>query len=157
MYLWGKMSISENTLTAEFHRLVSSADEEVFEDGMETAFSNGLIAFVKRYGDLAIDVLAGHIIGETINAEVAAEVLRWIGQMDDVKTHHKRRWLLERCLNCSSARVRDGAVLGLSFLDDPHAIPYLESAIEHESIHELRRDMEQVLDQLRETKAEKAL
>ena len=46
------------------------------------------------------------------------------------------------------ARIRDGALLGLSFLDDAHAVSYLKRAIEREGIEELRGDMKQVLEQL---------
>jgi HEAT repeat protein len=56
--------------------------------------------------------------------------------------------LLESSIFRSSARVRDGAALGLAFLDDPHAIPYLKRAIENEKYSELREDMQMVLAQL---------
>jgi hypothetical protein len=57
-------------------------------------------------------------------------------------------WLLERSLGSRSSRIRDGAVLGLAFLDDAAAIPYLRQVIDREPVKELRADMEQVLAQL---------
>lgn len=68
--------------------------------------------------------------------------------MDHAPSYRFRLWLLERSLNCSQARIRDGAILGLSYLNDPHAISYLKLAIGLEKCTELREDMEQVLEQL---------
>ena len=63
-------------------------------------------------------------------------------------TYRERLWLLERGLYSASARARDGAVLGLAFLNDPLAVEPLKAAIKREINPELRQDMEQVLAQL---------
>jgi len=132
--------------------LFGAAKEEFFEDGMESEFSRGLVSLVRQYSNRAIDVLV-HLLGsDQVNAEVASEALRWLGRMDHPPSYYSRLWLLERSLRCSSARVRDGAALGLSFLDDPDAITYLKQTIEREPVEELRRDMEQVLAQLESTR-----
>lgn len=132
----------------EFERLLLAAKEETFEDGMESNFSKGLNSLIRKYGNAAIDILTRFILTEAINPEVASETLRWVGYIDHLASYQYRRWLLERTLFCSSARVRDGAILGLASLDDPHAIPHLKRAIQRERYSELRRDMEQVLTQL---------
>ncbi len=93
-------------------------------------------------------ILTRLIAIEQVNAEVASESLRWLGHIEHPKTYDNRLWLLERSLFCSSARVRDGAALGLASLDDPHAIPYLRRAIQRENCIELRKDIKQVLIQL---------
>ena len=131
--------------------LFEAAKEQVFEDGMESEFSKELVSLVKKYGNAAMKVIADLIIYEKINAEVASEALRWLGRMDHPASYSYRLWLLERSLRCSSARVRDGAVLGLASLDDPHAITHLKEAIQREECNELREDMEQVLAQLEST------
>lgn len=131
--------------------LFEAAKEQNFEDGMEGEFSKALISLIKEYGVDAIEALAHFIIEEKVNPEVASEALRWLGQIDHPVSYRRRLWLLERSLRCSSARVRDGAALGLAFLDDPHAIPYLKQAIQQEQVSELRVDMEQVLAQLEST------
>jgi len=128
--------------------LFKSAKEQVFEDGMESEFSKELISLVEKYGDVAMEVLAHLIVYEKVNAEVASEALRWLGRMDHTPSYRYRLWLLERSLRCSSARVRDGAVLGLASLDDPDAITHLKQAIQRERVEELRKDMEQVILQL---------
>jgi len=125
-----------------------AAKEQIFEDGRESEFSRALMRLVNEYSVDAVAGLANLIIEEKVNPEIAAEALRWLGQIDHPASYLLRRWLLERSLHCSSARVRDGATLGLAFLDDPHAITYLRQAIEQEQVPELRADMEQVLMQL---------
>jgi hypothetical protein len=128
--------------------LFEAAREEVFEDGMESEFSRKLVSLVEAYGNAMLEIIAYLIVYEKVNGEVAAESLRWLGRIDHAPTYPYRLWLLERSLRCSSARVRDGATLGLASLNDPQAITPLKQAIEREQIGELREDMQQVLDQL---------
>jgi hypothetical protein len=135
----------------EIEGLFEIAKEQIFEDGIESEFSRGLISIIKEYGNDAMIVIANLIVTDQVNAEVASEALRWLGHIDHPKTYRYRLWVLERSLYCSSVRIRDGAVLGLSFLNDPHAISYLKRAIERETCKELRRDMEQVLAHLENT------
>ena len=135
-------------LSEEIYSLFKASDEQNFEDGMETEFSQKLIFLIKEYADEAIEIITGIIIYERVNAEVATEALRWLGNIDHAPSYRFRLWLLERSLSCSKARIRDGAILGLSSLNDPHAISYLKLAIEQEKCTELRKDMEQVLAQL---------
>jgi HEAT repeats len=135
-------------LSESLRALLASGKEQVFEDGIESEFSKALIAFIKKYGYDALAELAYFIVYEKVSTEVAAEALRWLGLMSHPLSYHWRLWLLERSLSSRSARVRDGASLGLAFLDNPDAIPYLRQAIEREPIAELRGDMQQVLAQL---------
>jgi hypothetical protein len=146
---------SSETVEQELRRLFAAACDEIFEDGMESVFSRGLVSLIKKYGNAAVETVTNFIAGEVVNPEVASEALRWLGHIDDPFTYRNRLLLLERSLWHSSARVRDGAILGLASLDDPSAIPYLEEAIEREQIQELRRYMIQVLDQLKNTQREK--
>jgi hypothetical protein len=139
---------SSNELSEEIYNLFKASEEQNFEDGMETEFSKKLILLIKKYANEAIDIIAGLILYEGVNAEVASEALRWLGNIDHAPSYRFRLWLLERSLRCPKARIRDGAILGLSFLNDPNAISYLKSAIEQEKCTGLRQDMEQVLAQL---------
>lgn len=132
----------------QFLSLFRAAKELTFEDGMHTEFSRSLLAMVKEYGDQAIEVLEDLIIGNQVGIEEASEALRWLGQLEDASTHFRRLNLLGLSLGHSSARIRDGAILGLSFMDDPSAIPYIRAAIERETTRPLREDMRQVLAQL---------
>lgn len=150
--------LEQNNLTAnkvisrevqeQVDALLVLANEEHFEDGMESEFSKKLTRVIKKYGNDAVNVLTNFILSETVSPETAAEALRWIGYLDHPPTYNKRLWLLEKSLSCRSPIIRDGAILGLSYLDDPHAIPFIENAIRHEQREELQKDMLQVLNQL---------
>lgn len=141
------------SLVEELRQIFFAAKEEVFEDGMDSVFSRQLVDFMESHGRLAIDILSDLLLLEQVNAEVAGEALRHVGYLEHSPTRLVRRRLLEHCLFGSSARVRDGAILGIAAMDDPKSIPYVEQAVERESIAELQEDMQAVLEQLRETLA----
>lgn len=124
------------------------ASEVVFEDGMESSFSRSLIRFVQKCGDDSIRALATLIDDGRVDREAAGEALRWLGRMVHPPTHESRRNLLETCLFSTSVAVRDGAVLGLTAMGDPHAISYLQRASEHHGDSETRCDMEQAIGEL---------
>ena len=128
--------------------LFEAAKDQHFEDGMESEFSRELTTLIAAYGNMTVQELAYLVLSEKVNAEVASEALRWLGNMPHDASFHFRLWLLERSLLCSSPMVRDGALLGLASLDDPRAIPYIKRAIEREQCEALRNNMEQALVQL---------
>lgn len=121
---------------------------ELFEDGMESHFSNELIWLVKRHSELAILEVARLIVSEKADPRVASEALKWLGRIKHVDSASFRLWLLLRGLTSSSPLVREGAGLGLSFMNEPMAIPFLSQAVERERISELQDDLRLVLEQL---------
>ncbi len=143
-----RMEVRAQGTDEKVEALFEVAMDEIFEDGVESQFSRQLVSYIRSYGDAAMEAIADLIVYERANQEVISEALRWVGVMDHPPTHNYRLWLLERSLQSSSARVRDGALLGLVYLEDPHAMTYLKRAIEKEQCGELRRDMETSLAQL---------
>lgn len=142
--------LADSQVLAEYAiSMFINAKEEVFEDGMESEFSRNLSEFVVSFGQPAMEAIIDLFLSNSLNTEVASESLRILGRLRHKITYRERLWLLERCLLYSPfARVRDGALLGLSFINDKLAIPPLKSAIEKEAIPELRHDMKRVLAQL---------
>jgi len=140
--------INPQKVMDEIESLFIAGREEFFEDGMESRFSKGLISAIEKYDDLAIDAISDLILSEKVSPEVASEALRWIGYIDDDATYESRLHLLEESLKCLSPRVRDGAGLGLSFMNDLRAIDSLKEAIQKEQSKLLRKNMVQVLEQL---------
>jgi hypothetical protein len=139
-------------LEEQLSRLFSAAKDEVFEDGMENNFSRAIQSFVEVYSHSAMEAIIRSLVSERINSEVASELMRIIGRIEQETTYRDRLWLLERGLYSKSARIRDGSIIGLASLDDPIAIDPIRSAIDRESVSELRHDMEQVLSQLEDTR-----
>lgn len=136
----------------EIHDLFIAAREEVFEDGLESNFTKSLARLIAKYHKRAIDVLTSMLLADDVNTEVASEALRLVGRIVSPSTHLSRLWLLERCLLHPSARIRDGAILGLAYLDDPRSIPFLQEALEREQIPELRDDIHHVISELEQTR-----
>lgn len=137
------------SLMMEMEQLFVQAEEEQFEDGMESAFSKRLLALIEKHGDLAVKVLSGLVHNKRTSSETASEALRWLGQMFHPASFKYRFWLLSNALTSSSLRVRDGALLGLSFMDTTKAIPVLEEAAVDEKCDELRDDIVALLDYLK--------
>ena len=136
------------SLNEKIKELSTIGQDIVFEDGIDTPFSRKLRDFITRDRNSAIYSLRTIIDRNNFTNEIVAEIYRWLGLMEDPTTHHARRLLLEDGLFAESAQVRDGAALGLSFMDDPSAIPMLRRAIEREISSILKEDMKQVLEQL---------
>ena len=143
-------------LKAELEKMFAHARGEIFEDGMESDFSRNLVALIEQHQEPAIAALAELIAGDEVNAEVASEALRWVVHIENPATHQARLTLLEHSLSAPSARVRDGAALGLASMDDPASIDSVQEAINHECIEQLRQNLEQVLEQLVETRDEQS-
>lgn len=149
-----KKSSSSIKTTTSIDRLLATAKEETFEDGIETQFSRKLLEFIFTYGKEVVDQIADIISSGRVNSDVGAETLRWLGRIKDPATYYQRRWLLENSLFSKNPKIRDGACIGIASMDDSHSINYLRTAIERERILPLREDMELVL---RDLEAENAI
>src|SRR5262249_9298662 len=153
----GTMAISPNSsalfspsefITQRVETLFESARDDRFEDGVESRFSTGLIEVVERYSNAGVAAIERMIGSPSTNAETVAEALKWMPFVRDLDSHKYRLTLLEGALNSPSARIRDAAGIGLSAMDDAHAIPALELAISQEKFADLRGDLRAVLGQL---------
>jgi hypothetical protein len=135
----------------EVRLLFDQGATEFFHDGLHSHFSRRLLDLLARHGGVALHAIAQYLVSDIAKEDVVSEALRWIADYRDPATMTERGRLLRRSLRSSLPRVRDGAVLGLSTLDDPRALPFLEEARQAESIHELRRLIDAVIEQLRAT------
>lgn len=140
---------SWNKLRQEVLNVFLAGQDEDFEDGMVNAFSERLCRMVKKYGKTTITEI-GHLIDRgNISDEVVGEALRCLGRLDNPETHKYRLWLLEKSLSCFSVYLRDCAALGIGSMDDISAVLSLESAVEQETNKELKKDMAEVLAELK--------
>lgn len=140
--------VSALDVEEEIDSLFHSARELTFEDGMDNQFSRAITNSILIYKSRAIQAIINGIVRGSWSNEVIGEALRLIGAIVDPMTHQLRLWLLAWCLNSVSPLVRDGASLGLSEMNDPSAIPYLQAAIDREQGSALRQDLIQVLEYL---------
>ena len=135
----------------KFIKICNEASEENFEDGIESEFSKSLINFIKDFKDNAIISIKDLINEDKINHEVVSETLRWFGLIEHAYTYESRLSVLEECLFNPSLYIRDGALLGISFLDNPSALPYLREAFRLEKCSELKNEIKVIIEQLEET------
>jgi hypothetical protein len=136
------------TLEAKVAQIFSAARYEIFEDGMESEFSRGLIDIVLRHGQAGVLEIAAVLKQPTTPSPVAAEALRWLGWIRDPSTHAIRQWVLCDSLTAHSLIVRDGAIVGLTYFNDPSTRSYIVSARASEASEALQIDLDQLLDQL---------
>lgn len=145
VYNWTSVSHIPFGLVQNIKKIFDFARDEVFEDGYESSFSHALVFQIVQHGRYTINVIRELILNERVNFEIASEALKWIGLVEDPPTLKARVRLLEDTLFSKSPKVRDGALLGISFLNDSSLAEILRQAIEVETVSELRKEMEEVL------------
>jgi hypothetical protein len=129
------------------NKLFSMEPMPDFEDGVSNTFSEGIEYILQEYGNMGIAALE-NVLVQSDKVSCIAETLRTLGLVDNVRTAEGRFRILVRLLRHSSAVVRDGAAIGLAYLDDEKAVPEIDKAIEQEPLPFLRRDMEAIREQL---------
>lgn len=131
--------------------LFDAASDEDFEYGLKSQFATALDSFVHRYGVVGVEAIQRHISTGDVRVDSIIEALHTLAQIQHTPSHSERLLLLLRNLFANSARVRCGAALGLAYLDDPKAIPFLRQARERESSSSTRVCFQRVLEQLEDT------
>ena len=139
-------------LSKNIKSLFSLAENIEFEVGMTNQFSDNLERAIEVLGIPALLEIKKTILNEETSLTVAAETMRYIGNIESDTYACERRELLETCLlNSRFVWVKDGAAVGLSYIDDPESIGVLKLAIEKEEYEDLKQDMILVLEQLEDT------
>ena len=149
-------TVPQSPITRYVQNLIRMGENTVIEVGMSNEFSRELESAIETFGSPLLLEVQDAILSGAVAIDVAAETLRYVGNMESEKYRDERRDILENCLMDSrSLLVRDGAGAGLSYLDDPLSIDVLKAAIGKESHEELRQDLQDVLDLLEETDRER--
>ena len=132
-------------------QLVQDAQEEVFEDGMESNFSRGLVSVIQEHGNAVLTAIEDIILDSNTNVELQGETLIQLGAIDSPGTHNRRLTILTGALESKDVRVRDAASLALETMEDASAIPALESALRREQSARMQQNLKAVITQLRES------
>lgn len=140
--------VEDGAISSEIAGAFRTAEEEEFEDGMESRFARDLSSLVDRYRERAIERIGELIVKEDCSSLVAAEALGCLGRMESDATRSTRRNILQEALKSHSLVVRDAAVLGLAELNDPSSRPFLEEARDSEPCPELHQDIQEILADL---------
>ena len=141
----------ENRLVRDFGLFVREAQNETFADGMDSKFAGHVQESILKNGATAVAAWE-RTLHKTDNAfETGEEVLRQLGVLRHSPSHGPRLRVLTDCLNFPDPRIRDAAGIGLSFLDDPAALPKLKDACSREQEIWVRQNLELVIEHLEQT------
>ena len=140
-------------LSGQLDNMAINAREETFRDGFESILSKDLLDFISAHGVSAIKQLRSKILGKVFPSRVAEEAIRWLGLAQDPTSHVARRSFLSEMICNDDYALRDAALVALSDMDDPKAIPVLRESVRHAEPEEFKRDLVSVLDQLEDTVA----
>ena len=135
-------------INGQFRRVISEAKGEQFFDGITSRLAEATRDIITANGPIAVEALQQVLNIQHDELAGIEEILRQIGLIQDESTHQARLSLLVNTLGSSQEQIRDAAMLGLSFLEDRAALPYLRQALQQESAPWLAENLEMVIEQL---------
>lgn len=147
---WGVVCVGNDRHEAEKHlnSLTAAAKDEIFEDGVESAFTKGLRSFLDTYSMVAVSAIGNAKVAGKIPDSIAAEMARFLGDVDHSATRAQRFQLLSRWLSDQSVIVRDGAAIGLGYFGGHVALDRLRVAYDDEQVAIMRDDLRDLIEAL---------
>lgn len=129
-------------------RLLLIAKDEQFQDGVDSNLSLGLSALIGRDADETMNLIEQTLASGKVIYPVFADIVHWLGRVESPTTKDRRLLLLVSYLSNKSSLVRDAASVGLAYLNDRRAVPYVKAAIAAEPVPALREDLQSVMWEL---------
>jgi hypothetical protein len=115
---------------------------------MDSNFSVGLRVLFREHPTDFARVLEQRLKLRDISPRVLVELAYTLGQIRDNATTEWRLATLVDFMNSPAPSVKDAGAVGLAYLDDKRAVPYLREAIEREPTASFREDLRAVMEQL---------
>lgn len=128
-----------------------------FQAGYDSPFS---IKFHEIMNDIADPYIYFHLQTilldniEVIPNETKEELIREIARIKDPNSIHIRRVLIQQCLDLPTYSLKDSALMALSDLDNPLALPTLYKLLQKDYGDSFKKDVQQIVDQLEKTQKE---
>lgn len=129
-------------------RLYKLAEEEWFEDGMQSNLSVGLEVLLRHYPAETMSELSKLLKKGSVKQAGLLETLKVLGRVESVETREARLYTILDFLTHSSVVLRDAALVGLCLLNDQRALAYLERTAAREDDPFFRGELEEVINQL---------
>jgi hypothetical protein len=136
---------SSRILEEQLDRLFVAAEDEQFEQGMESRFAARLQSISNRAPLAVLVSLSNRLMDPDRSPEVLAEMLCWTARQDASAIRGCAADILRLGLRHSSPIVRDSAMTGLACLLDNEAVVALRQALEEETVPEVRQDLEDLI------------
>ena len=140
----------DNRINIALENLFASLENEGFDTDPGYYLTNGLQDLFEKNGKRVVSIVSRLITQYNSNHEyhTACEILKAMGRTTDEKTKADRFTLLTNALESEVPIIRDGAILGLSFMDDKAAISILRVLLEGETIPVLRENIKVAIKDL---------
>ena len=131
--------------------LLVSSHYETFDTQASYDLTDAFAELIDRSSKQVIRALTGLINRQELNSNLICEALVSIGRLQDENTKSDRFDLLVTLLDHPAPIVRDGAIMGLSFMDNTKAIPYLRRSLMKETVRTLKGNIEIAIKDLETT------
>lgn len=122
--------------------LFNAYRHEEFDTDIAYEFTNALNIFIQDNGKSAIRIINNLAKKQTFDEDMISETLKALGRIEHENTKEQRYQVLMSFIKDDSAIIRDGAVSGLSFLDDKRALLQLRMLFETETIAILKSNIQ---------------
>jgi len=123
---------------------------EEFNTDIAYEFTDVLDRLIRANGKQGILIIDNLIKKRILNDDLISETLRALGRIEDDNTKDERYGLLINSIKNGALIIRDGAVSGLSFLDDKRALPQLQILLKTETVPILKNNIEVAIKGLKE-------
>src|SRR5262249_43823221 len=125
-------------------------DSEIFEYGTESDVASEISRVITEHGSAGLNAITAALGSALVSDEVATEVLRSLGAIEDRRTRDDRiRFLAHQLHTHPSPRRRYAAAVALADINAPAALRALEQAADSDSVEDLRRRFHRLLQLLR--------
>jgi hypothetical protein len=129
----------------ELETILEDAADLEFEDGVESDLAVNVGQFIKKHETAAVEALERFYEADNLKSDIAGEVLRAVGRIDDPNTDTERLNLLLKCLGDPSPAVRHSAVMGLSYFEGNRVHKRLRARLQIEKNSIILRSMKRLL------------
>lgn len=136
----------------EFKNILKNKSLETEDYEEDTFFNDSLLEWIEKYGKYALDSLLQYYKANLLKDTVVSEALITVGKVNSYWSYNGRLSLLTYFLQDNTAKIRYGAIVGLSYMNSHEVSPYISTALEKENIPLLKNILRSVLDQLEEAK-----
>lgn len=128
----------DSPFSIRFHQIMQNIDDPYIYFHLQTI----LLDYSEKY----------------IPEDVKEELIREIARIKNSNSENIRRVLIQQCLDLPTYFLKDSALMALSELDSPLALPTLYELVDKKSENDLvesfKKDVLQVIDQLEKTEKE---
>ena len=136
-----QISASDLQLEQSAVNIFDSYQHEEFDTDIAYDFTNALDRLIVANGKPAVRIINNLIKKNVLDNDLISETLKALGRIEDENTKDERYELIMSFIKNETAIIRDGAVSGLSFLDDKKALPQLRMLFEIETVPILKNNI----------------